>query len=116
MARLLRIAMLSLLLTGLSFQGAWAGAFQCSGEQHLQHVGQHGTSSMVVSDHGVEAPTGVEDCAIPAGSSCTVMGILPSLPDSLHGTGPEGVMTALSAPATAFLTGGPDRPPRASLA
>lgn len=118
MARLARIALLLLLLAGLSFQGAWASAIQCSGEQDLQQVVRAESSSMdeAALSHAHEGPTASQDCGTPANSSCAPVGLLPCLPASSSQTGSAGVLVATGAPAALFVTDGPDRPPRASLA
>jgi len=76
MARLLRIALLSLLLVGLSFQSAWAGAYQCPEGQDMQQRALEDISS-VVADTQHEPETGdmalIQDCGAAAAASCSAM-------------------------------------------
>lgn len=114
MARLLRIALLSLLLAGLSVQGAWADVFACSGEQQVQHLSQPEAAGVVhVTSHAHQQYSAMQDCGTLASAGCTAMALLPFLSDSLCLGASAGVVVAPGASAAVFLTGGPDRPPRA---
>jgi hypothetical protein len=113
MLSLFRIALLSLLLVGLSVQGAWAAAFQCAESQELQQVVQDETPSahaaMFLEDDG-GAQFDAQDCGRWT-SACTAMALLPAQPSvAVH---EFSRLVPPSVPVLVlFLTDGPDRPPR----
>lgn len=115
MARLLRIALLSLLLVGLSFQGAWAGAFQCPEGQDMHQIALEDISS-VVADMQHEPETGDmalnQDCGAASAASCNAMALLPPQPSAPLKVGSAGTEPTSTVAAVLFLTDGQDRPPR----
>lgn len=115
MLRLLRIALLSLLFAGLSVQGAWAVAFQCSDSQELQQVVQDEPTSVhaaMLLEHDAGAQFNPQDCGKSWTSACTAMALLPAQPSAAVAHG-RSLLVPASAPVLAlFLTDGPDRPPR----
>lgn len=115
MARMLRIALLSLLLVGLSFQGAWAGAFQCPEGQDMHQIALEEISS-AVADMQHEPETGDmalnQDCGAASAASCNVLALLPPQPSAAPKPVFEGPEPTSAMAAVLFLTDGQDRPPR----
>lgn len=116
MIRLFRIVLLSVLLAGLSLQGAWAGPVQCTVSQDLQQVTQRDAPAAeagVFHDHGGGTQRDVkEDCVNVSTVSCAGMALLPAQPAVVVEHGSSGLIPAPSLTAVLFLTIGPDRPPK----
>lgn len=115
MVGLFRIALLSLLLAGLSFQGAWATAFQCTESQELQQIVQDESPSehaVMLLEHGGGVLPDAQDCGKYWTSACTAMALLPAQL-SVAAAHEASRLVSPSAPVfVLFLTDGPDRPPR----
>lgn len=115
MLRLFRIALLSVLLTGLTFQGAWAAAFQCAEGQKFQQVVQDEPPSAhaaMLPEHDGGAQFDAQDCGRGWTSACTAMAPLPAQPSVGAAHGPSSLMLPSTPVLVLFLTDGPDRPPR----
>jgi hypothetical protein len=115
MVRLFRIALLSLLLAGLSVQGAWAAAFQCAESQELQQGVRDESPSAhaaMLLEHAGGAQFDAQDCGKSWTSVCTAMALLPAQPRVAAVHGPLGLVPPSASVPVLFLTDGPDRPPR----
>lgn len=113
MVRLLRIALLSLLLIGVPFQGAWAGAFQCSDTQDARQMAQFDEPSSRASVlHEHDRPLDAPDCDKSLTAACAAMALPPSQSSEVAEPGRSDLVSASAVAATLFLTDGPDRPPR----
>lgn len=115
MDRLLRIVLLSLLLVGLSFQGAWASAYQCPEGQDMHEIALEGISSEL-ADTQHDPETGdmalVQECGAAAAASCNAMALLPPQTSARLKFGSAGPEPTSAVAAVLFLTEGQDRPPR----
>jgi hypothetical protein len=115
MLRLFRIALLSVLLAGLTFQAAWAAAFQCANTQELQQVAQHEPPSAhaaMLLVHDGAAQFDAQDCGRDWTSACTAMALLPPQPSVASAHEPSRLVPHSAPVLVLFLTDGPDRPPR----
>lgn len=115
MVRLLRFVLLPLLLVGLSFQGAWAGAYQCPEGQDMHQIALEDISS-AVNDMQHEPETGnlalIQDCGAASAASCNVLALLPPQPSAAPKPMSKGPEPTPAVTAVLFLTDGQDRPPR----
>ncbi|NUZ08433.1 hypothetical protein [Piscinibacter koreensis] len=115
MFHLFRIAVIFLLLTGLSVQGAWAAAFQCAQGQELQQVVQKeppADHAAMLLEHDGGAQFDAQDCEKFWTSACTAMALLPAQPSVAAVHGAFGLVPPSASVPVLFFTDGPDRPPR----